>query len=396
MMLSSSSSGKEDESLQLLTSSTVRVDTPELFANALEDLYSYNRFAFDTEGVNLGRSGDLTIATIQGIPSSGDDQKNDEKDEAAPQIYVIDVQLLGGDTVFSKDTTSLRSLLEDESKQKLAFDCRADSDALYHQFDVTLRGTIDLQVFDQAVRIHNGELPPKKNVYVVNDGTPFLDNMGVVSERYSTKLLLSKHDAPHRLNNQVWKERPLSLACANYAAHDVYLIEQMWKVMANLKVSKLLMDRAYQHSQRYESMFRDRVEKISQFGDKLFIMEEHPIISEHELPTSHPRRLKTGGVRISHTVEKWNKAVTSLETKSASAFNDATFILQHNDWYTDAGRIEIRRLAAACPFTTKQRNRINNPVALERDDSDDDYYGYDHGYHSDNCDGYGWCNSGDY
>ena len=69
-MLSSSSSGK-DESLEFLTSSTVRVDTSELFANALEDLYSYNRFAFDTEGVNLGRSGDLTIATIQGIPSSG-------------------------------------------------------------------------------------------------------------------------------------------------------------------------------------------------------------------------------------------------------------------------------------------------------------------------------------
>ena len=377
-MLSSSSSGK-DESLKLLTSSTVRVDTPELFANALEDLYSYNRFAFDTEGVNLGRSGDLTIATIQGIQSSGDGQKKDEKEVATPQIYVIDVQMLGGDTVFSKDTTSLRSLLEDESKHKLTFDCRADSDALYHQFDVTLRGTIDLQVFDQAVRIHNGELPPKKNIYVVDGGIPFLDSMEVVSERYSIKLLLSKHNAPHRLNSQVWKERPLSLACTKYAAHDVYLIEQMWKVMAKSKVSKLLMDRISQHSQRYESMFRDRVEKISHFGDKLFIMEEHPIISEHELPTGHPRRLKTGGGRISHTVEKWNKAVTSLETKSAGAFNDATYVLQHNEWYTDAGRIEIQRLAAACPFTTNQRNRINSPVSLERDDDDDDYYGYDDG-----------------
>jgi len=75
--------------------------------------------------------------------------------------------------------------------------------------------------------IHNGELPPKKNIYVINGGIPFLDNMEVVSERYSIKLLLSKHNAPHRLNNQVWKERPLSLACTNYAAHDVYLIEQM-------------------------------------------------------------------------------------------------------------------------------------------------------------------------
>ena len=82
-MLSSSSSGK-DESLKLLTSSTVRVDTPKLFANALEDLYSYNRFTFDTEGVNLGRSGDLTIATIQGIQASGDGQKKDEKEEATP------------------------------------------------------------------------------------------------------------------------------------------------------------------------------------------------------------------------------------------------------------------------------------------------------------------------
>ena len=88
-MLSSSSSGK-DEPLELLTSSTVRVDTPELFANALEDLYSYNRFAFDTEGVNLGRSGDLTIATIQGIQASGDGQKKDEKEEARANQALLD------------------------------------------------------------------------------------------------------------------------------------------------------------------------------------------------------------------------------------------------------------------------------------------------------------------
>lgn len=153
----------------MLTSSTVRVDTTVLFANALEDLYSYNRFAFDTEGVNLGRSGDLTIATIQGIPSSGVflawifSWVGEVQQEATPKIYVVDVQLLGGDTVFSKDTTSLRSLLEDESKHKLTFDCRADSDALYHQFDVTLRGTIDLQVYDQAIKFTIEDLLPCRN-----------------------------------------------------------------------------------------------------------------------------------------------------------------------------------------------------------------------------------------
>lgn len=103
-----------------------------------------NRVSFDAEGTNLGQTGTLTIVTMQGL-------RDREKESS---IYVIDVLVLTRVKVFSESPPSIRSILEDPSVTKLTFDCRSDSDALYHQHNVSLAGTPDVQIFDQAVRIH--------------------------------------------------------------------------------------------------------------------------------------------------------------------------------------------------------------------------------------------------
>ena len=55
---------------------------------------------------------------------------------------------------FSEDehSLSLRKVLEDPCVVKYACDCRKDSDALFHQFGVRLRGVTDLQVAEVALR----------------------------------------------------------------------------------------------------------------------------------------------------------------------------------------------------------------------------------------------------
>ena len=48
----------------------------------------------------------------------------------------------------------IRELLEDPDFPKIFFDCRQDSDALFHQFGVLLRGVRDLQLMELLLRTH--------------------------------------------------------------------------------------------------------------------------------------------------------------------------------------------------------------------------------------------------
>lgn len=71
---------------------------------------------------------------------------------AAPDhVRLFDVALLGR-AVFDDGSEPLRGLLEDPAVTKLMFDCRRDSDALFHQFQVRLAGVLDVQLEHVAAR----------------------------------------------------------------------------------------------------------------------------------------------------------------------------------------------------------------------------------------------------
>lgn len=105
-------------------------------------------------------------------------------------------------------------------------------------------------------------------------------------------------------------------------------------------------------------------------------MEEHVILHENELPYGHPKNF---GYNPSYAEQKWDLSVSSLMSGQSNSFNHVLYILQHNDWYTDDDRREIRRLASKYPFAAKQRERISNPPQLKREEEDDywdeSYYG---------------------
>lgn len=55
------------------SSSTVKyvlIDEEESLRQAVRELSKYGKIAFDAEGVNLGRTGDLTVAIFSGINNS--------------------------------------------------------------------------------------------------------------------------------------------------------------------------------------------------------------------------------------------------------------------------------------------------------------------------------------
>lgn len=115
-----------------------RVDTIPALTGALSSLRDVTGLALDAEGVNLGRDGPLTVLTLK-IISNIDCQYPPKHIPA----LVIDVQTLGGEVVFG---SALKEILESETIIKFTFDCRGDSDALFHQFNIKLAGVIDCQV----------------------------------------------------------------------------------------------------------------------------------------------------------------------------------------------------------------------------------------------------------
>ena len=342
------------------------VDTEDALAEAVATIARSDELALDSEGVQLGRTGALTIATFSGIGTD--------------EIFVVDVQVLGGDRVFAEVAPSFRSILEKPEIKKITFDCRMDSDALLHQFGVTLRGTVELQVLDQAVRIQNGEAPPQRNIYVVNGQVSYLKGMAEVAKRYSVEC------AKVALSHTRWDTRPLPGSEIEYAATDVAVIKELYAEMRKVELPAMLHDAVQKHSARYEDVFRSRAEPIScikgfcvrhKYKDE--VMEELPIVDAADLPLDHPRNPVSDGSSMMSTV-KWRKAVATLRSReqSSTVFDDCLYIMQHNDWYTDAGRAELQRLAKNYPyFTPKQRGRIGNPPKLSRDSDDDGFYEYD-------------------
>eukprot|EP01062_Namystynia_karyoxenos_P074489 TRINITY_DN713_c0_g3_i1.p1 TRINITY_DN713_c0_g3~~TRINITY_DN713_c0_g3_i1.p1 ORF type:complete len:1121 (+),score=344.73 TRINITY_DN713_c0_g3_i1:472-3834(+) len=87
----------------------------------------------DCEGESLSRRGTLHLLQI----GDGD------------QIFLFDVQALGRDGVLR---SGLAELLEAPYPKKIMWDCREDSDALFHQFGIRLDGVVDLQLLEVMSR----------------------------------------------------------------------------------------------------------------------------------------------------------------------------------------------------------------------------------------------------
>ena len=105
------------------------IDNTRECAKCVSELLSDGEpIAVDAEGINLCRDGELCL--LQVAPRSG-------------AILLFDIAKLGQEAF---NTGRLKELLESPSLVKLWYDCRADADALFHQFGVLPKNVYDVQV----------------------------------------------------------------------------------------------------------------------------------------------------------------------------------------------------------------------------------------------------------
>ena len=136
-----------DDATAVLTSPGEDLD------RALRACVSSDVLAVDLEGVSMSRVGAVTLLQVA----------------VRDSVFLFDAQALGTAELFERavsvDETdendgpkartakkTLRGVLEDGQITKLMFDCRVDSDALFHQHGVALRGVFDVQLADVASR----------------------------------------------------------------------------------------------------------------------------------------------------------------------------------------------------------------------------------------------------
>jgi exonuclease 3'-5' domain-containing protein 1 len=98
----------------------------------------------DLEGVNLCRSGSISILTLlldSGVVGSR-------------HVYLLDVHELGARafTTAGARGKTLQDILQDEKIPKVFFDVHNDSDALFALYGVALRGVEDVQLMESAAR----------------------------------------------------------------------------------------------------------------------------------------------------------------------------------------------------------------------------------------------------
>jgi len=190
------------------------IDTVPGCVWAVQQLMRQPEIALDVEGVNLSRSGQISLVQI-----------------AAPgTVYLFDITQLKRSAFKPGGSEGLTALLENDAILKVIFDCRTDSDAFFHQYDVTLKNTLDLQVF-HAFR--EFKVNCNKSTYLIGLQqcltvvAPHISSMDVrlisTIKTNGRKLFQSSY--------KIWDSRPLPQELLTYAANDVkYLLpmKNLW------------------------------------------------------------------------------------------------------------------------------------------------------------------------
>lgn len=241
------------------------IDNELALNDAISELNKYkqgnnNLIAVDCEGVSLSRKGELTILSIA----------------TREKVYIFDV-LKVGKAIFSG---GLKEILEDSTQQKLTFDCRQDSDALWHQFNVKLAGVLDLQLLEVMYRREN---PTSESIKVPKPSSSktkfgrhrrrsnFTDQIEKINgyqrclELYLEDDKLVEVKASGRtlfkLNQLAWKKRPLRETLIEYCVVDTMgmfkLYDKMKGILSSMEETRLKIA-----SEKYAEFYRGKEERL--------------------------------------------------------------------------------------------------------------------------------------
>jgi len=184
------------------------IDSKELMTSALKAIFAENLVAIDCEGIELGRNGKLCLIQV-GLRNS--------------EIYLFDITVLGSDAFEHFDNLSLKGFLESKNVKKIMFDPRNDSDALYHQYNISLENVYDLQLADVALRKQT-----TPNVQYIHGLKKVLETYLIKStflfEAIELKKRITHVVSSESGNKTLWDKRPLKQEMLDYAAVDVHTL----------------------------------------------------------------------------------------------------------------------------------------------------------------------------
>jgi len=206
----------------------------EALETALKYIASSGVISVDCEGVKLDRTGELCLIQIA----------------TTYHVFIFDALSLG-EVLFDK---GLRSILQSQNIVKVFYDCRGDSDILYHQYGVELNGVLDVALTEVFYRWLNGLGIPRYLKGYKKSVESYLKisnpNFFALKEKVSAMMTAT--------GAACWRERPLSKDLLEYAAYDVkYLRELHMKLIENM--SKRDMKTLYSASSKFVAMKRDNL-----------------------------------------------------------------------------------------------------------------------------------------
>ncbi|KAF6806509.1 hypothetical protein CSOJ01_08791 [Colletotrichum sojae] len=187
----------------------------------------------DIEGHELGRDGTVSMVQIYVAPKH--------------MTYLVDTTTLG-ETAFNTpgaEGRTFKDVLEYRDAQKVFFDVRTDSDALYAHFGIKLRVIQDLQLMELAVRVAG-------NTDYLNGLTRCIEN-DMPRDRINVrawKAIKAKgralFDPAQGGSFAVFDARPLSAEILDYCVQDVQSLRVLWGVymsdMSPLWVRRMLSE----------------------------------------------------------------------------------------------------------------------------------------------------------
>ena len=173
----------------------------------------YSVFAFDLEGVNLGRDGQVTLLQIAVNESV---------------VFCFDLLLLGP-TLLGPDF--LGPIFVSPHLIKLCFDCRVDGDVLKSHFGLGLQCIYDIQILYTMLFQAKGDRFLKGLRHV-------LQHSGIITCRTQLHHVLSaktKIKALMATDTQLFKARPLSAELLQYCTADVIFLLRMYCIWRHLR-----------------------------------------------------------------------------------------------------------------------------------------------------------------
>ncbi|KAF3185019.1 hypothetical protein TWF788_004846 [Orbilia oligospora] len=171
----------------------------------------------DLEGVNLSRHGYISLLQIFLFPLS--------------QNFILDIHTLGHSafTTSSPDDPSrtFKSILEDPDIPIVCYDIRADNDALYNLYSISVANVIDLQLLELATR--HGSRRLLNGLSRSIQYYPILS----ASEKYDWVQIKERGRrlfAPERGGRyEIFNSRPLPDDLLEYCVQDVQHLQKLWQ-----------------------------------------------------------------------------------------------------------------------------------------------------------------------